>query len=105
MSALRPHFGRPLPREVTLLNHLVKWLPVGLTQPSPLDMVRLQEDPLTSKTNHPAQLDVVMRKNSEIPKGSINEHKHDSSGINTGTIRRKYVAGLTMEACLSVQQS
>ncbi|THY21730.1 hypothetical protein D6D01_06475 [Aureobasidium pullulans] len=43
------------------------------------------------------------RKNSEISKGSSNDHKHDSSGVNTGTIRRKYVADLTMEACLSVQ--
>ncbi|THY06205.1 hypothetical protein D6D02_07524, partial [Aureobasidium pullulans] len=28
------------------------------------------------------------RKNSGISKGSINDYKHDSSGINTGTIRR-----------------
>ena len=29
------------------------------------------------------------RKNSGISKGSVNDYKHDSSGINTGTIRRK----------------
>lgn len=29
------------------------------------------------------------RKNPEIFKGSVDDHKHDSSGINTGTIRRK----------------
>ncbi|THY81742.1 hypothetical protein D6C95_08993 [Aureobasidium pullulans] len=28
------------------------------------------------------------RKNSGISKGSVNDYKHDSSGINTGTIRR-----------------
>ncbi|KEQ85158.1 hypothetical protein M438DRAFT_208650 [Aureobasidium pullulans EXF-150] len=43
------------------------------------------------------------RHNSEISKGSSNDHKQDSSGVNTGTIRRKYVADLTMEACLSVR--